>query len=147
MKLPLLALCPIVAVLVFGATSAYANGANCFFRAGGVTLAFGNLDPSTAANVTRPITIGSGATWGDCQNRDMTMYADDGQHFSGSRRLANGAATEFIPYTLSALPSLVPSQGNNVFIAFTFNATILGSSYTNASAGLYQDNVILRVEP
>lgn len=147
MKLPLLALCPIVAALVLGATSAYANGSNCSFQASGATLAFGNLDPSTAPNVTRAITIGTSATWGSCNGGNMTMTADDGQHFSGSRRLANAGATDFIPYTFSALPSNVPAPGNFVYVAFTFNAAILGSSYTNASAGLYTDNVFIYVNP
>jgi hypothetical protein len=146
-KLPLLALCPIVAALVMGATSAYANGPNCSFQASGATIAFGNLNPSTASNVMTAVTVGTSATWGACQNVTMNMTADNGQYFSGSRRLANAGATDFIPYTLSALPSNVAGPGNNTYVAFTFNATILGSSYTNASAGLYTDNVFIFVNP
>jgi len=57
------------------------------------------------------------------------------------------AAGDLIPYSLAGLPQTLLRPGNNNYVPFTFSGSILGSAYTNASAGSYSDQVIISVTP
>lgn len=142
-----MALIALLAMAGFGVASpAFANGGTCFFQANGLALNFGTLDPASAANTTASTTAATlnADQVGSCKGVTMTIDADNGQHFSGSRRMTNG--TDFIPYSLG-LPISVAAPGNNVYVPFSFNGTVLGTSYQNVSAGSYSDVVTVTVTP
>lgn len=115
---------------------------------------FGNLDPSAAINVSNvPVqeaTLNS-ARWGDCAPAlTMSMTADSGLHFSGSRRMKRISpvpSNDYIPYYLSALPTGVPSPGVGSYVTFTFTGTVFGSDYADVPAGTYEDTVQVTVTP
>lgn len=150
-KLPFTALCPIAAALFLGlASPAYGIGNNCSFQAKGLSIGFGSLNPSTGNTVTAPI---SAATLnankvGDCApGQGVTISGDNGLNFSGSRRMKKDGGSDYIPYSLSGFPTAVGGPGNGAYTTFTFNGTIMGSDYANASAGNYSDTVIISVTP
>ena len=129
--------------------SAFSNGNSCAFQARGLSMSFGLLDPSSGANVT---SSASAATLnanrvGDCSaGQTMTVSGGPGQYFAGgSRRLSNGS--DFIRYSLALPTAGMPGPGNGNYIAFTFNGTVLGADYQNASAGSYSDTVVITVTP
>lgn len=138
----------LLAAVGWGASPAFASGANCLFQAKGLALGFGTLDPSSGVTVTRAATVATANAnqVGDCPaSRTMVFSADNGQHFgSGSRRLANG--TDFIPYSLT-LPASRSGPGNGAYVTFVISGTILPSDYQNASAGAYSDSVTITVSP
>lgn len=138
------------AVALLGVSaSAWSSGNSCGFQAKGLSMNFGSLDPSSGANVTRSV---SAATLnanrvGDCApGQTMVVSGGEGQHFGGgSRRLSNGS--DFIRYSLSLPTAGQSGPGNGNYIAFTFNGTVLGADYANASAGTYSDTVVITVSP
>jgi spore coat protein U-like protein len=142
-----IALVALFAAAGLGGSPAFANGSTCLFQARGLALSFGTLNPASAANVTIPVAAATltADKAGDCAtSKTMAFTADSGLHFSGSRRMTNG--TDFIPYSIT-LPGNQPGPGNNTYATFTFNGTILGTSYENVSAGNYSDTVTLTVTP
>jgi spore coat protein U-like protein len=137
-----------IAALGMGTAPAFAADGSCTFRGGGAALGFATLDPSAAATVTVPITLGT-LEVGDCnpKNQTLTITADNGENFgAGSRRMANGSGS-YIAYSLSGLPLTANRPGNNAYATFTFNGTVLGTAYENAMAGSYSDRVIISVTP
>lgn len=129
--------------------SAWSNGNSCAFQAKGLSMSFGSLDPSSGTNITRSV---SAATLnanrvGDCSaGQTMQVSGGNGQFFGGgSRRLSNGS--DFIRYSLSLPVTGIPGPGNGAYVAFTFNGTVLGTDYANASAGTYSDTVVITVSP
>lgn len=115
-------------------------------------MSFGTLDPSSNANVTVPVqaAVANANRVGDCQNgggNTLQITADNGQWFSGSRRLKNLTSADFIDYSLTGLPLTLSRPGNNVYVIFTFNGTVAGSAYANAPAGNYSDTVLITVTP
>lgn len=130
-----------------GASPAFANGNVCLFQAKGLALNFGPLNPSSGATVTIPVaaaTLNANKV-GDCSpGQTIVFSADNGSHFSGSRRMTNG--TDFIPYSI-ALPANTSGPGNGSYVTFTFTGTVVGTGYQNASAGSYSDRVTLTVTP
>lgn len=126
----------------------------CWFQAKGLAMNFGNLDPSIAANVSNvPVQEAAlnATRWGDCAPAlTMSMTADNGLYFSGSRRMKRispVASNDFIPYYLSALPTGVASPGPGVYVGFTFTGTVFGTDYADAPAGGYEDTVQVTVTP
>lgn len=142
-----LALAVLLAAGDLGGSPAFANGNTCLFQAKGLALNFGTLNPSSGATVSVPVaaaTLNANAV-GDCASgKTMVFTADNGLHFSGSRRMTNG--TDFIPYSIT-LPANQPGPGNGIYIKFTFTGTVASTSYQNASAGNYGDTVTLTVTP
>lgn len=140
----------IAAALLGLAPSAFAAGANCLFQAKGLSMSFGNLDPSNAVTVTVPVaaaTLNANRV-GDCpSSRTMVVDADGGQNFLGSRRMRRGATGDYIPYSLIGLPWSQSGPGNNSYVTFTFSGTVAGTAYEGASAGNYTDTVIITVTP
>lgn len=135
------------AALLGAALPAYGSNGKCKFQAQGLSMSFGALDPRSGSTVTVAVSATSlnADNAGDCTVGTMTISADNGIHFSGSRRLSNG--TDFIAYTLVGLPYSRSGPGNNSYAPFTFNGTISGSAYANASAGAYSDSVVISVNP
>jgi spore coat protein U-like protein len=128
---------------------AWSNGNSCGFQAKGLSMSFGSLDPSSGANITRSVnaaTLNANRV-GDCSaGQTMQVSGGNGQYFGGgSRRMSNGS--DFIRYSLSLPLSGLPGPGNGTYVAFTFNGTVLGTDYANASAGTYSDTVVITVSP
>ena len=126
---------------------AWANNGACMFRVvGTMTLAFGSIDPSSAANVVASITPATVAQIGDCKSVTMSITADNGQNFSGGRRMAKAGGTDFIPYSLT-LPPNQAAPGNNRYVGLVITGTITPAAFQNAGAGDYSDSVIITVSP
>jgi len=138
------------AVLLLGVPAAgWSNGNNCGFQAKGLSMSFGSLDPASGVNVTRSIaaaTLNANRA-GDCApGQTMQVSGGNGQNFGGgSRRLSNGS--DFIRYSLALPTAGQNGPGNGSYTAFTFNGTVLGADYENASAGTYSDTVVITVSP
>jgi spore coat protein U-like protein len=144
-------LCLLPALCIAG-TSAFAANNSCSFEAtGGFSLSFGSLDPSNAVTVTAPVAAASlnSANAGDCNpsNQTMTISADNGLYASGGTRRMRNAAGDFIAYSLSSMPLTMSRPGNNRYVTVTFNGTVLGTAYQDASAGEYSDTVTISVNP
>ena len=150
-KLTVLFLCPIAAAALLGAAlPAYGADKICQFQARGLSMSFGALNPSSGTDVTVAVSASTlnANKAGDCvPSVTMTIDGDNGLNFSGSRRLKNTAGTDFIDYSLGGLPLSSPGPGNNKYQTFTFNGTILGRAYADASAGSYSDTVMISVTP
>lgn len=127
----------------------------CGFRGHGLSLNFGILDPSSGANITKPLTVATtfADMAGDCTGAgSMTI----GLVGSSSRQLKFGSST--INYTI-AVPSIsLPKPGNappgnpgNGYVTwFTpgqLQGTVLWSAYADAPAGSYSDSVTISVNP
>lgn len=127
-----------------------AKDLTCSFRAKGLTMSFGALDPSSGLNasaVVSPATLTADSA-GDCDKAvTMTIDADGGSNYSGSRRLRGASGSDFIPYTLVGLPISVAGPGNAKYTQFTFSGVILWTSYADAPAGNYSDTVMISVTP
>lgn len=149
-KLHFLSASSIAAAALLGvALPAYSNGNNCLFQARGLSMSFGTLNPASGSNVTVAVAAASlnADKAGDCApGQPMIISGDNGTNFNGTRRLKNTAGTDFIDYSLG-LPLSSNGPGNNNYMTFTFNGTILGSAYANASAGSYSDTVLISVTP
>lgn len=136
----------LLAAGLLGATlPAYANGNICLFQSKGLSLSFGVLNPGSGSDVLVPVSGAS--TVGDCApGQTMTISGDNGLNYNGTRNLKN-AAGDLIPYSLAGLPQSRSGPGNNNYVLFTFNGSILWSAYANASTGSYSDQVIISVTP
>ena len=138
-----------VVALVGMSFPAFGKDLICGFQAKGLSMSFGALDPSSNLTVTVPVSASApnANRAGDCQSVTMTISGDNGLNFSGSRRLRNAAGTDFIPYDLVGIPLSSAAPGNNAYSGFTFNGTVTGNAYSNASAGSYSDTVVISVTP
>lgn len=136
----------VVGTAFFGLVpSAHAVGNNCSFRAKGLTMSFGNLNPASGSNVL--VAVSGASSAGDCANgQTMTISGDNGLNFNGSRNLRSGTG-DLIAYSLVGLPQSRRAPGNGKFAPFTFDGAILWSDYANAPAGAYSDTVIISVSP
>ncbi|MDP2257914.1 MAG: spore coat protein U domain-containing protein [Polaromonas sp.] len=136
----------LLAAGLLGATlPAYANGNICLFQSKGLSLSFGVLNPGSGSDVLVPVSGAS--TVGDCApGQTMTISGDNGLNYNGTRNLKN-ATGDLIPYSLAGLPQSRSGPGNDNYVPFTFNGSILWSAYANASAGSYSDTVIISVTP
>jgi hypothetical protein len=95
--------------------------------------------------VVGSITAGQVARIGDCRNVTMSVTADQGQNFSGGRRLAR-AGGGFIAYSLT-LPAGQPAPGNNQYVPLVITGIIAPAAFQNAVAGVYSDRVVITVSP
>ena len=145
----------IVAVNVCILVPADAADTTCGFRARGLSLVFGTLDPSSGANVTKPITVATtfANTAGDCTGAGNMTISVVG---SSSRQLVSGSNT--INYTITGLPVSLPKPGNapngNPAAGYTtwftpgqLQGSILWSAYADAPAGNYSDSITISVNP
>lgn len=125
---------------------AYGNGNNCSFEVKGLRMSFGELNPSSGANMPGPLSGAS--TAGDCApGHDMKISGDDGQNYFNGTRHLQGDTGDFIPYSLPDLPKIQRGPGNGNYVPVQFSGLILWSAYANAPAGHYSDTVIISVTP
>lgn len=143
MKDPLLLSLLAVALLQTTPLASAKNG-TCEFRAKGISMNFGALDPSSGSNASAMLSFTSRNSdeVGDCQDVTMTIDGD-----GGPRLLRNASGTGSIPYTLVGLPIQAPGPGNKRYIPFTFSGLILWNAYADAPAGTYTDSVMISVTP
>lgn len=127
----------------------------CNFRARGLNLNFGSIDPSIVQAISQPITVQTtfANQAGDCVvGGNMTVSIVG----STSRQLVSGANT--IDYTISGFPVVLPKPGNapngnpgagfvTWFTPGQLQGTILWSAYADAPAGSYTDNITISVNP
>lgn len=141
----------VVLVFAFGMASAVnAAGNTCEFRAAGtLSLAFGDLDPSIpggafTATLAGALTI---REFGDCKRGTFTVQIGNGGHYNGSRRLKHATTNDFIPYTLDVGDTRQYAEpGNSSYpYVLNFTGTILGRDLVNATAGSYNDTIVVSV--
>ncbi|MBC7547594.1 MAG: hypothetical protein H7224_02985 [Polaromonas sp.] len=139
----------------FVVPSVFAADTVCNFRAKGLNLNFGIINPSIVQTIVRPITVATtfANQAGDCiVGGNMTVDIVG----PSTRLLVNGINT--ISYTISGFPIVLPKPGNappgnpgtgyvTWFNPGQLQGTILWSAYADAPAGSYIDNVILSVTP
>jgi len=151
LKLPARVACLLGAVLLLAAgRPAFGRDLVCEFQATGLALAFGNLDPSNAVQVTKAVTaVNTNADRvGDCNALGATLTVQ--VIGASSRQLTNLATGASIPYSIGGYPVTLAQPGNNRYALF-LNAAMVGvipaGSYADAPAGLYQDTVTISVTP
>lgn len=145
----------VFAVNLAAVSVVFAADTVCNFRAKGLSLNFGLINPSIVQDISRPITVVTtfANEAGDCTGAGNMTISIVG---SNSRQLFNGANT--INYTISGLPIALPRPGNapngkpgvgyaTWFTPGQLQGTILWSAYADAPAGNYVDNVTLSVNP
>ena len=133
----------------------WARDASCRFRAVGLTLNFGTLDPSNiGATISKPVVVSTtnANMAGDCTTGPMTISMLG----STSRQLVNGANT--INYTISSIQASLPAPGNSPpgqpntgwvtwFAPGQFQGVIPWAAYADAPVGNYTDSITLIVTP
>lgn len=120
---------------------------NCRFNTAGptaVTIATGAgvIDPSAAGPATGTNTVAYRCTAGTAPG----FAADNGLHFSGSRRVVN--ANSFMAYSLTLTGGGAGTghwAGQDKLL--TVVASIVAADYRNARAGVYADSVIVTINP
>jgi spore coat protein U-like protein len=140
---------------MLSALPAWAADAACGFRANGLSLNFGVLDPSINSAVTKPIVASTtfASMAGDCTGAGpMTIGIQGG---AASRQLTKGS--DAIAYTISGFPISLARPGNappgkpntgwSTWLTGAITATIQWSAYANAPAGTYRDAVTIEVTP
>ena len=117
----------------------------CKFTTGTFNMDFGTLDPSAVADQSQT----TGISYKCTKNTAATSVSLDADATSpASVNITNG--TDNIPVNLSwTLPATQGSGFGVGSTAITMNVTgdILGTSYANASAGVYTRNVAVVVAP
>lgn len=117
----------------------------CKFNSATSTLAFGALDPASAGNATA-----SGSTTFWCtKGASFSMSDDDGLYETGlnANRMKHLTLAEYIPYSVSFTPSAATGSGPTTPITLTLGGTILNADFVNASAGDYEDTVVISITP
>ena len=132
----------------FTASAVVLSKNQCRFLSNNFTLDFGNLDPTTGANVNAVATVDF-----RCQgSAPIASYAisdDDGLHETGlnANRMQHSVnAAEYIPYSLSMNP-LTGNAPKNVNQTLTVTGTINGPDYQFAILGAYVDTVVISILP
>jgi hypothetical protein len=139
----------------FFSSASWAADTVCQFRAKGLALNFGTLDPSINVPVPAPVvaTTTFANMAGDCTGTgDMTISIVG----PASRQLVSGAST--IDYTITGLPISLPKPGNappgNPGSGYTawfapnqIQGTIQWSAYADAPAGNYSDSITISINP
>ena len=152
-RLILTAMAVITAVMVSGAAMAATNTmtvsasvvGTCRFSAATSTLAFGALDPSSAADGGGSVNVNFWCTRGTA----YSMTDDDGLNelAANANRMQHAVtATEYIPYSNSYVAAGT-GLGATSPIALTVTGAILNADYINALEGAYADTVVLTVTP
>jgi len=120
----------------------------CKFNAKSANLAFGDLDPLTAPDVTTSTTIDFVCN-GSADTATYLMEDDDGLHETGvdaSRMQHVTLPAQYIPYTFSLTPTTdtVPKGATQTL---TVSGTILGNDYRTAFVGDYTDVITITLTP
>jgi spore coat protein U-like protein len=141
------------AALAAGTASVPVNGTVlsknvCKFRGSkSVTLAFGNIDPSSASAAT----ASAGLVIRCAGSAALATYAltiDDGLHGTGpgARRMKHATLNVFLPYSVS----LTPSSGTvvkNVDLDIAVDGSIAPASFQDANVGSYGDTLVVTLNP
>lgn len=127
----------------------------CNFRAKGLNLSFGLINPSIAQTISSPIVVQTAFAnqAGDCNGGGNMTVSIVG---STTRQLVSGANT--INYTISGFPIALPKPGNappgnpgsgyvTWFTPGQLQGTILWNDYANAPAGSYTGNFTISIDP
>lgn len=127
----------------------------CNFRAKGLNLNFGMINPSIAQTISSPITVQTATAnqAGDCNGGGSMTISLVG---SSTLQMVSGVST--INYTISGFPIVLPKPGNappgnpgNGYVTwFTpgqLQGTILWNDYANAPAGSYTGSFTVAVDP
>lgn len=152
-RLILTAMAVITAVMVSSAAMAATNTmtvsasvtGTCRFSAATSTLAFGALDPSSAANGAGAVNVNFWCTRGTA----YSMTDDDGLYETGvnANRMQHAVTpTEYIPYTIS-YAAAGTGLGATSPIILAVTGAIANADYINALEGAYADTVVLTVTP
>ena len=121
---------------------------NCKFQGSkSVALAFGNIDPSSAAAAT----ASAGLVIRCAGSAALATYAltvDDGLHGTGpgARRMKHATLNVFLPYSVS----LTPASGTvakNIDVAIAVNGTVTAANFQDANAGAYGDTLVITLTP
>jgi spore coat protein U-like protein len=108
----------------------------------GGTLAFGALNTLTAPAVPG---TSAGVTVTCTKLDPYTVTVDKGINFVGAQaNLKNAGNTDVIPYSLT-VPGVSAGTGASQTIAIT--GSIAAGTYNTASAGTYNDTVVITVTP
>lgn len=119
------------------------NGA-CGFVLPNSTLAFGVLDPTSAANATATTTVDYWCTTGTVA---ATVH-NNGANWDGSNiRMKETSSANYIPYSLAVAGGAGTGAGKSSPLTMTVTGTIANANYVNAAVGSYADTVTLTVTP
>ena len=145
----------VLMLIVWVPVPVFAANLLCSFRAKGLNLSFGLINPSIAQTISSPITFQTAFAnqAGDCNGGGNMMVSIVG---SSTRQLVSGA--NVISYTISGFPIVLPKPGNappgnpgkgyvTWFTPGQLQGTILWNDYANAPAGSYTDNFTISVDP
>jgi hypothetical protein len=155
-------LCQFVALLVATATSCLAGSTNlavsatilsanqCKFKnPSSRVLAFGDLDPLNASDVTLQTTLQF-----VCNGKDPSISYfigdDDGQNESApdaNQMQHLSLPANYLPYTFSVSPATGTEKVKGTIITLTITGTVRSEDYRMAFAGGYSDQIILTVQP
>lgn len=141
-RAPRLASCLLAGAMML-AFSSPAVGCS-FQKRGGLSLVFGNLDPSSGANVPATFVVGTNNAdkWGGCANTTMTMSATS---LNGGF-MKNAATGASIQYSVTLPPNTTTGNGNG-YMQFALSAIVYGMDYIDAPAGSYTDSLTIMVAP
>lgn len=122
---------------------------NCNITSGNaLTLPFGQIDPSSAADATATVTASIRCN-GGANLATFSFSLGDGNHSTGrdARRMQHDLlTTEFLPYSLTATPnSATIAKGATQLI--TISGTITPAQFQNARVGFYSDTVRITLTP
>ena len=142
-----------VATQAAGTTSVPVNAAvlsknNCKFQGStAVTLAFGNIDPSSAAAATASagLVIRCG---GSAALATYALTINDGLHGTGpgARRMKHTTLNVFLPYNVSVTPAS-GTVAKNVNVAIAVNGTVTPANFQDATMGAYGDTLVITLNP
>lgn len=114
----------------------------CKFSSGGSVNFV--LDPTVGGNVAG--TVSQPLFW--CtKNTSYTITAGNGSFYSGgSRRMKHSTLAEYIPYSFN-FTATGTGGGKTATTFMDITSTVLGADYTGASAGVYDDIVVVTINP
>jgi len=133
---------------VLSVTATVLSKSVCKFQTKASALAFGNLVPSSGANVTAVTTIGFVCN-GSAPNATFLMTKNNGLNGTGpgNNRMRHATLlSEFIPYSASLSPSSA-TVPKGVVQTLTVTGTVNALDYQNAAIGSYSDAVIITITP
>ena len=121
---------------------------NCKFQGSSTaTLAFGNVDPSsaTAATASAGLVI---RCVGSAALATYALSINDGLHGSGpgARRMKHASLNVFLPYSVSVTPAS-GTVAKNVNVAIAVNGTVTPTNFQNANIGSYGDTLVITLNP
>jgi hypothetical protein len=126
------------------------GGTTCSFQNAGLSLNFGNLDPSSlSAAPATMVAIGSANMAGDCGPTNQIMQIDiTGGVYS---RQLTGPGGNVIAYSISGFPITLNRPGNNGwrlwFTSGQITGTIAWPDYADKPEGTYTETVGITITP